>query len=173
MLDLNDLFSGQPAIDPGLGREFALTAGICLEKQGHSQGVALSVRGHIEGNEALSWPPITQQAILSFDRDEATERGATGIAVLLLRQRIGLVTIRRGAIGEGIDYWMGQADAAPESAQPVARLEISGTLYGGAADIRSRVRKKLEQTAPTDDTLLPAYVVVVGFRQPVAEVRRK
>lgn len=172
MLDLNDLSSGQPAIDPALGQVFALTAGICLEKRGHSPGVTLSIKGYIEGSETLIWPPITQQARLSFDQNEAIEQGATGIAVLLIRQRIGLVTVQRSAIGEGIDYWMGHAAASLESAQPVARLEISGVLNGGDSDIRRRVRDKLDQTARTDGDL-PAYVVVVGFRQPVAEVRRK
>ena len=172
MLDLNDLETGQPAIDPALGRVFALSAGICLEKRGHSPGVMLSIRGHIAGSDALLWPLITQQARLSFDRNEAIERGAMGLAVLLLHQKIGLVPIRRGAIDEGIDYWMGPEGSDSENAQPVARLEISGTLRGGDAEIRRRVREKLAQTAPTDGPT-PAYVVVVGFRQPVAEVRRK
>ena len=144
-----------------------------MEDRGHSVGVELSIRGYIEGNDSLSWPAVTEQVQKSMaDSRESTERGATGIAVLLVRQNLGLVVIERATIGEGIDYWLGQ-ESDDRDSQRIARLEVSGTRRGDAARIRKLVRDKLAQTAPTDETLLPAYVVVVGFRQPVAEVRRK
>jgi hypothetical protein len=70
----------------------------------------------------------------------------------------------------GFDYWMGDESAIPF--QSKARLEISGIRRGDDSDIKARVRQKLKQTNQSDG-LLPAYVIVVEFGSPLAEVRRK
>ncbi len=57
--------------------------------------------------------------------------------------------------------------------QNKARLEISGIRHGNQNSVKTRVREKLKQTEISDETELPAYVVVVEFGLPVAEVRQR
>ena len=45
--------------------------------------------------------------------------------------------------------------------------------FGDDKIIKSRVAQKLKQTDRSDKTKLPAYVVVVEFGRPIADVRRK
>jgi len=54
-----------------------------------------------------------------------------------------------------------------------ARLEVSGIRNGDQKVVTARVRAKLMQTEVSDETRLPAYIVVVEFGHPVAEVRQR
>lgn len=172
MLDLNELGKGLPAITPFWGRVLAEVAGVCLESQGHAQLAAIVVRGYIDDEFRLSWPQVTEQARRTWnDPEEATEYGATAIAVLLARQELGYSAIERSPKGPGIDYWLGE-ESDTLSLKRMARLEISGIRVGSTAQVRARVRQKLRQTSPSDGPL-PVFVVVVEFSTPTAEVRRK
>lgn len=96
MLDLNDLGNGLPAITPHFGMILAEAGGICLESQGHVQGVQLCVRGYSNGSYPLAWPPITEQTRRCWnDHEVATEHGAMGIAILLAQRMIGYTVIKR------------------------------------------------------------------------------
>jgi hypothetical protein len=105
------------------------------------------------------------------DHQEATEAGATGLAFLLILNLTEFTIIRRARKGTGFDYWLGFKDAELPF-QDAARLEISGILKGDAHEMRSRVRKKLKQTQPTDG-VLPAYIVVVEFGSPKSYIEAK
>ena len=171
MLDLNDLGNGLPAITPDFGRVLAEAGGVCLESQGHVQGVQLRVRGYSNGSYLLAWPPITEQTRRCWnDYEVATEHGAMGIAVLLAQKEIGYTVIERSRKGTGFDYWMGEG--VDEPFQHEARLEISGIRKGSDRDVQARMRQKLKQTDRSDGSL-PAYVIVVEFGQPHAEVQEK
>ena len=172
MLDLNELGNGLPAITPSFGKALAEVAGVCLESQGHELLTQITIRGHVSIEHPLVWPQVTEQTRRTWnDPDEATEYGATGIAVLLARQELGYLVIERSVKGTGIDYWMGdESDAL--SFERKARLEISGIRSGSSSAVRDRVRQKLQQTTPSDGSL-PAFVIVVEFGTPLAEVQMK
>lgn len=170
MLDLGDLGHGLPAITPNFGMALAEAGGVCLESQGHVQGVQLFVRGYRNKRYPLAWPPVTDQARRCWnDPEVATEQGAVGIAVLLAQKEIGYTVIERSQKGTGFDYWMG--DGSSFLLQKKARLEISG-IRRGSDRVKTRVRQKLRQTAPSDGSK-PAYVIVVEFGHPLAEVQEK
>ena len=172
MLNLHELGDGLPAITPSFGTALAEAAGVCLESQGHALLTQITIRGHVSAKYPLVWPRVTEQTRRTWnDPDEATEYGATGIAVLLARQELGYLVIERSVKGTGIDYWMGDKSDAL-SLERKARLEISGILNDFDSTVRNRVRKKLGQTTPSDGTL-PAFVIVVEFGTPLAEVQRK
>ena len=176
MLDLRDLDSGNiRSITPALGAMLAEAAGVCLESQGHAVGVQLLVRrgsGSPTYTLALAWPTITEQAVRAWNDDEyATEHGAVAIAVLLVSREFGYTPIEASRRGTGHDYWLG--DASDEPFQRKGRLEVSGIRRGDDRAIRARVQQKLRQTGRSDDSLLPAYVIVVEFSRPVAEARAK
>ena len=177
VLNLNDLGNGLPAITPAWGSVLAQVAGVCLESQGHHQGVLLRVTGHLNSTHALNWPPVSAQALKTWaDPQEATEYGATAIAVLLVKKEAGYAVIERSVKGTGIDYWLGHEAEGPPF-QNKARLEVSGILNteGSGRSVESavakRVREKLKQTQSSSGSL-PAYVVVIEFGSPLGEVRK-
>jgi len=172
MIRLNDLADGTPAITPAFGQYLAEAGAICLESQGHRQGQAMSVRGSHVGSYSLTWPNVTEQILRCLnDPEVATEHGAVGIAVLLAKRVLGYSVIQRSRKGTGFDYWLGEDNAIPF--QNKARLEVSGIRNGDAASIRSRVKQKMHQTKQSDETLLPAHIVVVEFSQPTAQMEEK
>ena len=172
MLNLNDLSAGQPGLTSESGGSMAQCASVCLESQGHSRGVELSVKGYIANNYILDWSPVTDQVRRTWaDLREATEKGAEGIAILLLKQELGYAAIERAAIGTRIDRWLGEESDAPNF-QRKARLEVSGILSGSDGEVRRRLREKMDRVNFIDSPL-PAYVVVVEFSHPLAEVNEK
>ena len=177
MLDLNVLERGLPGITPAWGKAMAQAAGVCLESQGHRQRVHLLVTGIAVNIYALAWPLITDQTLRALaDPQEATEYGATAIAVLLAKKEHGYVAIERSVKGTGIDYWLGHETDGPPFQQK-ARLEVSGVLRVEGSDndaarvVSSRIRQKLRQTQASSGSL-PAYVIVIEFGTPLAEVQK-
>jgi hypothetical protein len=109
------------------------------------------------------------------DRDlqEATEWGASGVAIALLERFAGLVVLERSIKGSGFDYWIGKQGASnPVLFQGKARLEVSGILHGDEKVLASRVKQKLEQIG-TSRAAFPAYVAVIEFGKPKARVIKK
>lgn len=174
MLNLNDLGNGSiPGISGPVGASLAEACGVCLESQGHVQGVTLSVRSLRNSSYFLYWPPISNQSRRAWnDPDEATESGAAGVAALLAIRETGYTIIERSPKGTGVDYWLG--DGSDTSVfERKARLEVSGIRQGDDSVVRVRVRRKLNQTYPSDNAGLPVYVIIVEFGRPLAEVRKK
>ena len=176
MLSLMQLQAGCPALTPHRGGAMAEAAAVCLENQGHGEAVELAVRGFFAEVFKLACPPVTAQMQRAYhDLPEAVEHGSYGIAILLVRELTGLTVVLRTRKGPGFDYWLGPADFSAEPQNflaPAARLEVSGILKGNKPLIAARVKEKLEQTKSSDG-LLPAYVVVVEYSYPCAEVRRR
>ena len=174
MLDLNNLGNSSiPGVTPALGNALAEAAAICLADQGHQPGGRLAVRGIVNRIYTLNWQPAAEQAHRIWQYNRATEWGAEGIAVLLAESETPYTVIEAGIQLTGIDYWLG--DASDTMFQRKARLEVSGIRQrsdGMVSDsvIAQRVNDKLRQTNQSDDTQLPAYVIVVEFGRPVAEV---
>ena len=196
MLDLNELGHGaNPGISAAKGAELAEAAAVCMEEQGHIQGIEMAVRGLIQQNHRLDWTPVTRQAHRTWDdNDEATEDGAACIAALIANHDIGQTVIIRARKSTpqqptGFDYWLGDNDtdtvsdaerAATRSLSPLLaeenliarmRLEVSGIRNGDDSVVAARVRRKVRQIGRSNALGLPAYVVVVEFGRPIAEVR--
>lgn len=193
MLDLNDLDTDEiPGIARAKGKDMADAGAVCLETQGHSQRVPFTVRGSFRKVYTLVWPPATNQVLRSWnDLTETVEHGAAGVAALLALRDIGYMPLLRSRKGTGFDYWLGDRDrnnvsdaerkATMELREQLrddtlvarGRLEVSGILVGNDAWVIFRCNQKLRQTDRSDSLGLPAYVVVVEFGRPLAEVRRK
>lgn len=172
MIQLTELAGGMPAITPAFGRYLAEAGAVCLESQGHAQGQRLLVQGRHKRSYPLSWPAVTEQIRRCLnDPEVATEHGAVGIAILLVKKVLGYSAIQRSRKGTGFDYWLGDGSGMPF--QNKARLEVSGIRSGDDATVRSRVNQKRRQTDPSDGTRLPAHVVVVEFSRPIAQMEEK
>ena len=161
-----------PGITLAHGRFLGEAAAVCLEAQQHNPGATLQV-DHGAGNDScrLSWQQCTEQQVRCHnDFQEATEFGACGIAIELVRELTGLVVVLRSRKGTGFDYWLGHS--GDESREPKARLEVSGILNGNDALIRSRLRAKLAQMEQSIESGLPGYVAILSFSAPEARVAK-
>jgi hypothetical protein len=145
-------------------------AALCLAEQGHGVEVDLRVAGEFRASYRLRRAEVTDSMRGTYDPDEATEFGACGIAILVMRARTGL-TVQRAFKGDGFDYWLGTVDEVGPF-QNLARLEVSGIRRGSRGQIAARVKAKREQIRRSDG-LLPAYVVVVEFGTPEVRVARR
>lgn len=170
-LNLQGLASGMPGLSPAKGEYCGECASVCLETHnGHQQGTQMSVISHDGGRiyYSISWKPVTLQMAQSCnDAQEATEHGAECVALLLMKDILRYEVVCRSRKGTGIDYMLGNLGSALRN--PVARLEVSGIL-NSPQGVKSRVTEKKKQTLSSQNTQLPAFIVVVEFSQPLAEV---
>ncbi len=173
VLDLFLLSAGLPALTPAGGQALAEQAAVCFDAAGHSSGeAALAVRGYVEASWRLRWPAATEQMRRAYrDIPEATEQGAYGVAILIVRTITGLTVVERSVKGTGFDYWLGEDMGHPF--QNKARLEVSGILQGTASQINARLKQKETQTRVSDKFRLPAYIVVVEYGGPNARVSKR
>lgn len=170
-LRLTRLGVGSPGITEAEGHRLAEACAVCLSKSGHRDGALLKVFGDFTVAYSLYWPEVHEQMLRSLsDTQEATERGACGIAILLIIELTEFHTVERARKGTGIDYWLGRKDDPRWGL--AARLEVSGILSGDEKSIMKRVRQKTDQTKRSSGAL-PAYVVVVEFSGPAAAVVKK
>jgi hypothetical protein len=145
-------------------------ATICLAEQGHDSEVALRVTGEFRVTYLLQHANVTDQMRATYDREEATEFGACGIAILVMRDLTGL-TVQRAFKGGGFDYWLGTVDEDQPFAH-MARLEVSGIRRGDRRQIASRVKEKMLQVG-VPGGVLPAYIVVVEFSAPMVRIESR
>jgi len=171
-LVLDDLSAGMPALTSAMGSVLAEAASVCLEDRGHADPILLHLRKSDVPQYLLTRSDVTDVMRRTHNYIErATEHGACGVAIILLRKLTGLTVVSQSKKGTGFDYWIGPdegEDTLPF--QSTARLEVSGILHGTASQFATRVKKKLEQTKASDSTKLTAYAVVVDFGRPQAEV---
>lgn len=170
LLDLRELGDGKMVgLSAAVGSSLAQAGAVCMESQRHDPGVELVVRGQVPGRHPLHWEPPDEQARRTWRNEiDATENGAAGVALLLARRLLGCVTTSRSRHGTGFDYWLGQ-DADGDPIQDEVRLEVSGIRQGSSADIRRRVRQKLDQMQGGDPSV-SGYAIVVEFGHPAARV---
>jgi hypothetical protein len=168
-LNLEDLPAQCPRLSAAAGRYMADAAALCLGEQGHGREVSLRVTGEFRARYILHRSEIGDQVRATYDADEATEFGACGIAILVMRDQSGW-TVQRAFKGSGFDYWLGTIDAE-RPFQNMARLEVSGIRHGNAGRITARMKEKREQVR-VGDAALPAYIVVVEFGSPQARVEK-
>src|SRR5688500_18377794 len=171
VLRLISLAEGMPGVSPEVGMSWAQACAVCLHSNDHSDGVELHVSGIKDAIFAIEWDPDLTDQVLRTWGDEATEHGACAITYLLIPRLPDYTIIRRARNGEGVDYWLGDL-RSDNILKNAARLEISGILKGNKSSIKSRVKTKKKQTERSEGEL-PAYVAVVEFSKPEAQVVRK
>lgn len=169
---LETLKTGYPGITNSFGGVLAETCAICLDDQGHSSGVSLSVNGDVSGEYAVDWGfVITEQMRRCYrDSEFTTEHGAYAIAFLVVSNLTDLTIAERSWKGPGFDYWLGKSNGG--LFQDKTRLEVSGLRAGTIQQVNTRVNQKLRQVTPSD-AIAPAYIVVVEFSQPMSKVVMK
>ncbi len=181
VLQLERLKAGFPGVSPALGAAHYEACLICLHDQQHSSGVSLVVKGITETTFQLQWEEsVTEQMQRAWkDLLVATEIAAYGIAFLLIDTLTDYTVIEKSVKMTGFDYWLTDKQNLVRSSEEFvvpkeARLEVSGILQAKSKlTVRARVRQKLNQTMVSDKSGFPAYVIVVEFSIPEAQVVKK
>jgi len=113
LLDLSYFAQGTPCLSPARAAAMAEAAVVCLMYHGHRSGVQLSCE---DPQVQLVWTAPDHRAVQSHDDlQEATEEGATAIAILWVRSRSGLQVVRRSRKGPGFDWYLGPETQGPPS----------------------------------------------------------
>lgn len=176
-LNLSSLVSGRPGITPSEGGCQAECAVLALERNGHQAFPDLQVAGAHVGTCSLAGPRVNDQIRRTHgDVNQAIERGACGIAILLMERYERLTVVQRSRTGTGFDYWLGplsdeETDPGDNFLLQSHRLEVSGIGTGSGGDIRRRADEKLNRLHQYANPLT-AFVVVVEFSSPQAQVIR-
>ena len=172
-INLASLSDGMPGLTPACGTTLAQAAAVCLEDREHQVGVQLHLGGMKPDVVELEWSAVDEQQRRCYnDPQEATERGACGVAILVVKELTGKLVIERSKKGPGFDYWLGEKDDDNTLFSGLARLEVSGILSGTSSQIDTRLKQKKEQVKPSDH-LAPAYIAVVEFGKPIAHLEVK
>jgi len=147
---------------------------VLLEELTHSSGVFMCVDGDICATYSLLW---SSKPLASGwkQKQKLVENAATAIAFFLVAEETDYTIIEESPIGTGVDYWLGYKEdhiLFDEDNFINARLEISG-IRNDASKIQERLKKKLKQVTPTDNTGLPAYIVIAEFGTLTAILQKK
>ncbi len=148
----------------------------CMSYHKHHNGVLLEVEyKNNKGNYRVFWPENSiniEKLNNNYNHDDAVEFGAEAIAIFVSYSQIGFRSLQRSKTKTGIDYWISfteDEDGLPF--QNAGRLEISGIMKeNGNNTVKNRIKIKNNQTMQSANTLLPAYIVVVLFEKPSAQM---
>lgn len=179
-LYLDGLKNAVPDLAKGKASMMAEACVWCFLECGHVNGVFLdSLICDDSQCYRVLWSEETvdtpTKLVKSYNLDDAVEFGAEAVTFLLIKEQTPYTSIERAVKGTGIDYWLGYESDDPNSlfTKANARLEISGILRESATNtVKTRIKKKLKQTIPSDNTF-PVYISVVEFGKPKAEMVKK
>lgn len=158
-------------VSEGKAKKLMETCVWCLVAAKHKNGVTLRVDGDSPTSfYAVSWPSKLdlEKINRSFNKDDAIEEGAEAIALLIAVDKTEFNGVERASTSTGIDYWLGHKDNLNNPFKRAGRLEISGIFEESETNrVKTRLKRKLEQTSPSDNTF-SVYVIVVEFSKPYA-----
>jgi hypothetical protein len=144
-MSLAALSEGMPGLTSAHAKTLAEAAAVCLESRNHRTGVMLKRSGLIADDLHIEWRPVDDQNRRCYaDMQEATEWGACGVAILIVKEATGKVVIERSRKGTGFDYWLGDSDYDGLPFKGISRLEVSGILAGTRNQIEARIKQKKE-----------------------------
>jgi hypothetical protein len=163
---------GELGISAVSGASLAEAAEYCLQHHKHTKPVLLSLTGDLRDSASLEWGYLDSNLLSRTygDLKRAAEDGAYGIAIVLATETTGIPSVMKSPQGTGFDYWLTSGD---ERNFFEARLEVSGLLKGTQAEIKQREKTKVRQTVVSDDTRLPAYILIVEFGTPEARILKR
>jgi hypothetical protein len=164
---------GQLGISAVSGASFAEAAEFCLQHHGHAKPVLINLTGDFHDSASLEWKDIDARLLSRTygDLRRAAEDGAYGIAIVLATETTGIPSVMKSPQGTGFDYWLTSGDERNNFFE--ARLEVSGLLQGSQSEIKEREKTKVRQTQRSDDTRLPAYILIVEFGAPEARIVKR
>jgi len=171
-LKLWELGNPTPGLTASHGASLGEAAAVCLESQQHQTGVSLRLELPALTPATLHWRPLPSAAFHCHTGDKATEDGACGVAILLVRALTAQVVLFRSERKEGCDYWLGPPDFPRQSGlKGMSRIEVSGIRRGDASNFKTRHVNKRKQVSTLDHPS-DKYVSIVEFGTPMAVLEK-
>jgi hypothetical protein len=176
VLRLESLADGIPVIFGGGHHWLIQKCVFSLDKQGHARGVILHVILHvIQGDTAdydfsLIWELETTEQLRKAHADsvESVEDSAKALSFLLVRELTPYTAVEQAQRGTTVDYFLSEKSRDDDLIfNNTARLEVSGINAGDMQQVDARVKDKLDRLR---DDHLPAYIVVVEHKAPLAKM---
>lgn len=166
LFDLKD-FTHVPSIRSC--ENMAEAALVCFTNQKHSKKVEVKIKGAIEKSLLFRLDSVTNRVEDNWkDLEEATEYGATCIAMWIILKFTKYQIVQRSPKKTGFDYYLDfQNSEFPF--QNKGRLEVSGILKGTKGQLKQRLNEKIKQTKRYETNNLPTYVIVVKFDEPIVK----
>jgi hypothetical protein len=170
-LDLEKLRNGIMGLSPEICSFYMQACTVCLEWHSHKSGIVLHKENNTKAKFNLVWAKNKDKIKKGWkDMEEATEYGATAIALIMAKKYSGYESVERSAKGTGFDYWLGEDDDLVGIFQNKARLEISGILEESSNNsLKKRVKSKIKQTEKSKNLGLKAHICVTEFKNPKTE----
>ena len=152
---------------------------------GHQTGVVCAVQdqGIHKFRAILRWTGSATMPVLRSWRNahRLCERAAEGIAFVFIDSFTPYTVVQQSAVANppfdtGIDYFLGDKSDIDsnydfEHTRHTARLEVSGILQErGNNNLDRRVRDKIQQSMASDSYGTPAFIIVVEFGTPKANL---
>jgi len=170
-LNLENLGLAPMGLTEEIGNYCLQACTVCLDNYNHNSGITYKLSGNFTDDIILEWTTQVNSHIKRNWKDlqEATEYGATGIAILLAKEFSQCDCIKRSSKGTGFDYWLGKEDELGIF-NAKERLEISGILNETPINtVKKRVKEKIDQTKKTVYLEMKANVSVSEFSNPKGE----
>jgi hypothetical protein len=132
----------------------------------------MEVEGIGSDSYEVEWEQATEEILRCWqDEEETTEKGAYGIAILLIDKTVELKFVRQSRKYNGFDYWLAPKDAEYPF-EETARVEVSGIRSGPRSRVKTRMKEKIDRLDRYSSTL-PVFIVVIEFGSPLAIVSKK
>jgi hypothetical protein len=164
------------AVTESAGTTYEEACLICFVDQNHKSGTKMKITGDYDNEFSVIWDNSINDRMRNYWNDDefTTEQAAYGIALLLVQELTDFAPTRRSFKTTGFDYWLELQETDDLNIfGNMARLEVSGIRNGTSSQIRSRTSIKLKQTTQSDNTGLPAFVVIVEFSRPISNVVKR
>ena len=158
-----DLHNRHHGLSKSVAGSYAEAATVCFDRH-HDTAVELEINDRSAISIALvNWPKVTDQTKAAWNNDiDATEAGASAVALAVVEQTRGLVAVSRAETATGADYYIDKPGAQIVDLETSYRLEISGTNAADQRQVSYRLTSKIKQ-AQKGRSNLPAIACVVGF----------
>ncbi|CAN5701651.1 hypothetical protein BH23GEM9_BH23GEM9_20040 [soil metagenome] len=171
-IDLRDFKAVGSLLADHARKHYGVCASFCLRRNRPKGSITLTVVTD-DGKHELSIGVhrITKaiQATLG-DPDDAVEHGAYGLALLAIAHVMGMRFVKRSFKGPGFDFYINPPTTKASDPDDIFAdswgFEVTGIMEGGAAAVRSRLKRKRDQVAEAAD-ILPILIAVVEFSHPI------
>lgn len=171
-LRLESLADGIPVIFGGGHHWLIQKCVFSLDRQGHASGVILRVvqDSCADCKFSLIWELEADEQLRRAHADsaESVEDSAKALSLLLIRELTPYTAVEQAQRGATVDYFLSKKDRNDDLIfNDTARLEFSGINAGEMQQVDARVKDKLGRLR---DDPLPAYIVVVEHKAPLAKM---
>lgn len=143
---------------------YAEAAHVSLSRHHEPPAEIVILQKNSKDSNELNWEVPQERSVRAWANiDDATRDGAYSISLAVVESELSLFAVSRAETRTGADYYIGPSEGISDL-ENCYRLEVSGTDKGNISELKRRLSIKVQQ-ALNGHSDLPAYAIVVGFRE--------